>query len=122
MDSLYNTLNCFKILNFATIRGAAAFGPPAGGGARDSLLVARCPLPPTKIRSNPLKDTVYELSARSFYIEYSMIAIGPVTSSKTLELDISKFHQSCRMMSISPRMRNVQKIPLFTYERGQLCG
>ena len=51
MDSFSNTLNRFKSLNFATVRGAP---PDPLRGARDSLLVAKCPPPRTKILPTPL--------------------------------------------------------------------
>ena len=44
MDSFSNTLNRFKSLTFATVRGPSP--PDPLRGARDSLLVAKCSPPP----------------------------------------------------------------------------
>ena len=46
MDLFSNTMNRFKILNVATVRGPSP--PDPLRGARDSLLVARCRPPPNQ--------------------------------------------------------------------------
>ena len=65
MDSFSNTLNSFKSLNFAIVRGPSL--PDPLRGARDSLLVAKCPPPRTKILPTPLKSMhLMELQLKFF--------------------------------------------------------
>ena len=62
MDSFSNTLNRFKSLNFAIVRGPSPSGPPAGGG----VIAFWWPGVPPPPNQNPPYASGHPLEIESF--------------------------------------------------------